>query len=255
MRVGDHDRADLTRRLCARNTGIGADGIEFFAGPAPSPAASACTTPTAPSPRSAATARAAWPHGWPKRSARNPATNLEIATDAGLRICRIDRVHTDGVSPSKSPPAWVCPAFAPRTVKLADGAEVAGVEVSTGNPHFVIVGRQRESSPLPARPGRAIGAEICAHRDFPHQTNVEFVRVVSEREIEIRIFERGVGPDHLFGHWQFGLGHCGDRVSGLAFRRSPSSPPAARKPSRGMDRGTELFLTGPATLIARGEAW
>ena len=26
-----HDWAELTRRLCARNTGIGADGIEFFA--------------------------------------------------------------------------------------------------------------------------------------------------------------------------------------------------------------------------------
>ncbi len=29
--AADHDRAELTRRLCQRNTGIGADGIEFFA--------------------------------------------------------------------------------------------------------------------------------------------------------------------------------------------------------------------------------
>jgi len=29
--VAGHDWANLTRRLCARNTGIGADGIEFFA--------------------------------------------------------------------------------------------------------------------------------------------------------------------------------------------------------------------------------
>ncbi len=28
--AGNQDRADLARRLCARNTGIGADGIEFF---------------------------------------------------------------------------------------------------------------------------------------------------------------------------------------------------------------------------------
>ena len=28
--VRGHDRAELTRRLCARNTGIGADGVEFF---------------------------------------------------------------------------------------------------------------------------------------------------------------------------------------------------------------------------------
>ena len=62
--AADHDWADLTRRLCARNTGIGADGIEFFAwkttnSPVPNPAAFASTTPTAPSPKSAATAPAA----------------------------------------------------------------------------------------------------------------------------------------------------------------------------------------------------
>jgi hypothetical protein len=28
--AAEHDWAELTRRLCARNTGIGADGIEFF---------------------------------------------------------------------------------------------------------------------------------------------------------------------------------------------------------------------------------
>ena len=95
-----HDRAALTRRLCERNTGIGADGIEFFAwinesGPGPRPAASASTTPTAPSPKSAATARAAWPPGWPSRSARRPGDTLEITTDAGLRVCRIDSVRND----------------------------------------------------------------------------------------------------------------------------------------------------------------
>ena len=73
------------------------------------------------------------------------------------------------------------------------GFQFAGVEVSIGNPHFVIVVDN-------ARVYRCrlelaeIGAEICAHPDFPHQTNVEFLRIVSPSEIEIRIFERGVGP-------------------------------------------------------------
>ena len=26
-----HDLAELTQRLCARNTGVGADGVEYFA--------------------------------------------------------------------------------------------------------------------------------------------------------------------------------------------------------------------------------
>ena len=58
------DRAELTRRLCARNTGVGADGIEFFAWTGKSPGAFGCTMPMARLPRSAATARAAWRRGW-----------------------------------------------------------------------------------------------------------------------------------------------------------------------------------------------
>ena len=40
---------------------------------------------------------------------------------------------------------------------------------------------------------------VCT-RNFPHQTNVEFVRIVNgAHEIEIRIFERGVGPTSSSG--------------------------------------------------------
>ena len=70
---------------------------------------------------------------------------------------------------------------------------VDGVEVSTGNPHFVIVVDNPEFA-VAGRSWQEIGAEICVHPDFPQQTNVEFLRIVSATEIEIRIFERGVGP-------------------------------------------------------------
>jgi len=35
--------------------------------------------------------------------------------------------------------------------------------------------------------------EIAIHRDFPNGTNVEMVRILNEHEIELRIWERGVG--------------------------------------------------------------
>ena len=86
---------------------------------------------------------------------------------------------------------------------------------------------------------QTIGAEICTHRDFPRHTNVEFVRIVSEREIEIRIFERGVGPTASSG--------TGTRPQpprrwrcAAAFRRSTSSLPAARKPLHGAGPATDL---------------
>ena len=58
-----------------------------------SPAASACTMPMAPSPRSAATARAASPPGWRDDRTQSRAMSLRIETDAGLRVCRINECH------------------------------------------------------------------------------------------------------------------------------------------------------------------
>ncbi|HEX5483556.1 MAG TPA: diaminopimelate epimerase, partial [Terriglobia bacterium] len=40
---------------------------------------------------------------------------------------------------------------------------------------------------------RAVGQEIETNSYFPNRTNVEFIKVISEREIEVRYWERGVG--------------------------------------------------------------
>jgi len=61
--------------------------------------------------------------------------------------------------------------------------------VSMGNPHCSLF--------FDALPDRSdwhrIGAALESHPVFPRRTNVEFVRVLSRREIEVRFWERGVG--------------------------------------------------------------
>jgi diaminopimelate epimerase len=61
--------------------------------------------------------------------------------------------------------------------------------VSVGNPHCaVFVDR------FPARiEWHQIGREIESHPFFPNRTNIEFIRVLSRREIEVLFWERGVG--------------------------------------------------------------
>jgi diaminopimelate epimerase len=130
---------------------------------------------------------------------------------------------------------------------------VAGVEVSTGNPHFVVVVANAEFA-FAGKSWQEIGAEICHHTDFPHQTNVEFLRVVSPTEIEIRIFERGVGPTTSSG-----TGSSASATAALALNgcQSPLTvvAPGGVQTVEWEGPGTELRLTGPASLIARGEAW
>jgi diaminopimelate epimerase len=136
---------------------------------------------------------------------------------------------------------------------LADGSEIPGSSISTGNPHFVIAVENTEFV-KPGKTWQAIGAEICVHPDFPHQTNVEFLTVANQHEIEIRIWERGVGPTSSSGT---GTSASATAAIALGLAKSPLTvvAPGGEQTVVWHGPGTELFLTGPAALIALGEAY
>jgi diaminopimelate epimerase len=248
-----HNWADLTRRLCSRNTSVGADGIEFFAWTGPKAGRIRLHNAdgsVAEISGNGTRCVAAW-----MACERNlpPGNDLEITTDAGVRICHLNSVNTDGKFSVEVTTGMGVPLFSPRTLKLAGGMRIPGFEVSTGNPHFVIIVDVDEFEPHDTS-WHAIGAEICAHADFPQGTNVEFVRIVNRREIEIRIFERGVGPTTSSG-----TGSSASAAAALAAHGclSPLTvvAPGGAQTVAWDGSGTELWLTGPATLVARGEAW
>jgi diaminopimelate epimerase len=251
--AASRDWAELTRILCARITGVGADGIEFFAWTGPRSGRIRLHNADgsiAEISGNGTRCVAAW-----MTSERGllPGEKLEIATDAGLRVCHVNAVNADREFTVDVTTGMGVPSLQPRSVRLANGRTVAGVEVSTGNPHFVIVVDNAGFS-VAEDSWQAIGAEICAHPDFPHQTNVEFVRIVNPAEIEIRIFERGVGPTTSSG-----TGSSASATAALALHgcHSPLTvvAPGGAQTVAWSGPGAELNLTGPAALIARGEAW
>ncbi len=255
--VNGLNRADLARRLCARSTGIGADGIEFFA-----------WNDVEAGPRSGrirlhnADGSIAEISGngtrcvaaWMAHALRSlPGELLEIVTGAGPRLCRINALSAAAGFTVEVATGMGIPVFQPHTVTLAGGLRIIGIRVSTGNPHFVVVVDNPEFA-VAGKTWPAIGAQICAHPDFPRQTNVEFVRVLSPDQIEIRIFERGVGPTSSSG-----TGSSAAATAALAFM-SCLSPLTVLAPGGAQTvtwdgPGAELRLTGPASLIARGEAF
>ena len=251
--AADHDWARLTRRLCARNTGVGADGIEFFAWTGPKSGRIRLHNADgsiAEISGNGTRCVAAW---MARKNNLIPGDDVEIATDAGVRVCHINGIRGKDEYAVDVTTGMGIPSFAPRTVKLTGGTEIAGIEVSTGNPHFVIVVNNAEFA-VQDEPWQMIGGEICTHEDFPQQTNVEFVRVVNKSEIEIRIFERGVGPTTSSG-----TGSSASATAALAFNgcKSPLCvvAPGGAQTVAWDGPGTELRLTGPAALIACGEAW
>ena len=245
--------ADVARRLCARTTSVGADGIEFFAWTGPKSgrirlhnADGSIAEISGNGTRCVA--------AWMASVIRSqPGDLLEIATDAGVRLCLINALSATAGFTVEVMTGMGIPAFEPHTVTLERGLRVVGIRVSMGNPHFVIVVDNAEFE-VAGKPWQSIGAEICMHPDFPQQSNVEFVRVLNPDQIEIRIFERGVGPTTSSG-----TGTSAAATAAIAFMGclSPLTvlAPGGIQTVAWEGSGSELRLTGPASLIAHGEAF
>ncbi|HTV07259.1 MAG TPA: diaminopimelate epimerase [Acidobacteriaceae bacterium] len=246
---GEADAA-LAVRLCARNTGVGADGVEFVEWTGERSAAIRLVNAdgsVAEISGNGTRCVAAW---MARRKGLKAGDTVLIETDAGPRECRV--VKADG-NRFEFAQGMGVPAIADKVVKLAGGTEVAGVAVSTGNPHFVIFVDRAEFEKH-GRGWQELGREMCFHPDFPEQTNVEFVRVLDTNSIEIRIFERGVGPTTSSG-----TGTCATAAASIA-RRKLSAHLCVKAPGGEQivdwgGEGAEILLTGPAELIASGEAW
>lgn len=240
----------LAIKLCARNTGLGADGVEFFEWTGDRTGSIRLINADgsfAEISGNGTRCVASW-MAYHRRLKAGDA--VQIDTDAGLRECRVEKAEGHRFEFAQG---MGVPTLEDKRVTLKDGTEVAGVAVSTGNPHLVVFVEGPEFKVF-NRDWRDLGREICFHADFPSQTNVEFVRVLDSNSIEIRIFERGVGPTTSSG-----TGTCATAIASIA--RCRLSPHLLVRAPGGDQRvdwagdGKEITLTGPAELIASGEAW
>lgn len=113
-------------------------------------------------------------------SNRTGKLEMDIKTEAGILKGLINKKQTDFVTVEMSTPQMITNSM------LVEGFE--GDYINVGNPHFVIV-----SENLSGQPHLQYGEVISENSSFENGTNVEFVRVLSRQEIEILIWERGVG--------------------------------------------------------------
>jgi diaminopimelate epimerase len=116
---------------------------------------------------------------------------------------------------------------------------------SMGNPHCSIF-----VADFASLDWASLGREIETNPLFPNRANVEFVKVVSRNEIEVRFWERGVG--HTMSS---GTGSCAAAVAsilnGLTDRQVRVRTEAGSLQVDWPDNG-EVFLTGPVERIAQG---
>ena len=232
------DLSEFTRRICDRHNGVGADGVEFLF-----PAQDADVH-----------ARLINADGSEAEISGNGTRcvaayvveqgghgRLTVRTGAGIK-------HCDLVARNQNCFEFEMDMGMPQvgddfSIRVASG-EFRGTPVSMGNPHYVIFVKEFPSD------WQQQGAEIGRDSRFLQGVNVEFVRVRSKSEIEVRFYERGVGETQSSG-----TGSCASAVASIA-RGHAGSPLQVHAPGGSqVVRWTQgnIFLRGPAQLICRGE--
>jgi diaminopimelate epimerase len=237
--------AELARKLCARNTSVGADGIEFLERKtngdfflrlfnADGSEAELSGNGT----RCVA--------AWLARSERRQ--DVALGTHGGLRTCHVVEA-ADPLYLIES--EMGVPRVMPRTIELPVVGNVPGAMVNVGNPHFVLF-VETEDFHAHGQTWQKLGAQISSSPLFPHGTNVEFVRVLSHSEIAFRIYERGCGPTTSSG-----TGTCASSAAAMALRGVDRELTAVAE--GGAQRtvwpssDAVMRLTGSAEIICVGE--
>ncbi|TAN22032.1 MAG: diaminopimelate epimerase [Acidobacteria bacterium] len=224
-------RPAFARRICDRHRGVGADGVEFVR-----PRGSGFELTLYNADGSEAEISGNGTRCVAAFYARHGFRSGELLTGAGPRRVTV----LDGAGAF-----WTIEVElgAPR-IEGRDAALGAFV-LSVGNPQCVVT--------VADFPGdwEARGAALEAHPRFPERTNVEFMRVLDRHRIEIRIFERGVGPTASSG-----TGSSASAVAAIAqgLANSPVevvTPGGSQKVIWG-GGSSSIKLLGPASIVAEG---
>lgn len=186
-------------------------------------------------------------------------THITLETNSGIKYlelhCTGDRVTSVTVDMGK---AILTPReipvesdsqepFVAKPVQVGDRLERLTC-VSVGNPHAVVFCDRVEDLDL-----EKLGPLFEHHAIFPDRVNTEFVRVIDDHTLQMRVWERGSGETLACG-----TGACATTVAAVLNGYCPQGEPILVK-LRGGDLtityqadGT-VMMTGPAEEVFQGE--
>ncbi len=213
------DPAAVSRRLSPRRKGVGADGLILIQ---PSKVA-ACRMEMYNADGSRGemcgngircVAKFAYDRGLSREDPMTIETDCGVKTlELELRDGKVVGATVDMGPPILEPERIPVRAAGPSVTNLpieAGDKTYLGTCVSMGNPHCVVF--------LPDLGGldlERLGPEFEHHELFPKGVNTEFIQVLTRRELEMRVWERGSGETAACG-----TGACAAAVAGVLTDRS-----------------------------------
>ncbi len=236
------DIGAFTRRICDRHEGVGADGVEWMLPHATADVEIRLIN---------ADGSAAEISGNGTRCvaaylcAERGKETVHVQTGAGLKVCVLTARSDSGYEFETG----MGEAEVGKELTISSGgggAEIRGVPVSMGNPHFVVFVSRFDAN------WQAQAADIQRCSRFEHGVNVELVVTEGKHELQARFFERGVGETQSSG-----TGSCAAAVAAMSTGRL-QSPVKVHAPGGTQTvrwESSQVFLRGPARLICRGEVF
>lgn len=179
-------------------------------------------------------------------------SEISVETPAGIQKAKIlsrNKVCVDMGVPilkGKQIPVNLSGRVINRPIRV-DGKEIRGTCVSMGNPHCVIFVEDPKAYPV-----EKLGPQLERHHLFPQRTNVEFVKVISPKQIEMRVWERGAGETLACGS-----GACAAAVASVLNGHTERSVtvklPGGHLEVEWNREDDHVYMTGDAATVFKGE--
>ncbi len=184
-------------------------------------------------------------------------TSISVETKSGIKYLdltvengKVSLVKVNMGAPILTPAD--IPVIADKTPVVDEPITVLGTEyrmtcISVGNPHAVVFVDDTMQFPL-----EQVGPHFENHQRFPDRINTEFVQVLSRKEVNMRVWERGSGET-----WACGTGTCATAVACVLNGVTDNE---LLVHLRGGDlhiffdqEENTIWMTGPATTVFDGE--
>lgn len=182
---------------------------------------------------------------------KNP---IRIDTPAGLMTLNLNienGVVTDATvdmgEPILNPAKIPVDSYRNEIIIELDGKPTHFFCVSMGNPHAVTFDIYPEGEDF-----LRLGAKMESHSIFPQNANIEFCRMRQDGSIDMKVFERGVGPTLACG-----TGACATFVAARRLGFVKADAAIIHLPGGDLhirwSENNRLFMTGPAAESFVGE--
>jgi len=177
------------------------------------------------------------------------AREIPVNTSAGMITLRL--VDNGDVTVNMG-----IPTFVPADIPLHADAEsdqysllLSGsfASVAIGNPHAVLQVSDVDSAPV-----EELGPLLESHTVFPSRVNVGFMEVLTDSEVKLRVFERGVGETDACGTGACAAVATGIR-QGLLQRQVTVALRGGKLTIVWPENNKTIEMTGPCSTVFEGQ--